>query len=185
MWEELCYSNKWKHLATLHHPETIDGNFTVSGKLPLPPPRKLTPRKFPPRKLAPMKIPPYEYSPLWKLFPVKITLKKFASKKIALYETPSPLINHTNKRKNKITIFFALKNAMQHNILIKITKVFLDTQMISQKVRGLDTFLTEWKKSKDWTKAKIAKWPLLASCTSHGELILGSQTIKFGKYVNY
>ena len=32
-------------------------------------------------------------------------------------------------------------------------------------------------------KAKIAKWHLLASCTSQGELKLGSQTIKFGKYL--
>ena len=32
-------------------------------------------------------------------------------------------------------------------------------------------------------KAKIAKWHLLASCTSQGELKLGSQIIKFGKYV--
>ena len=32
-------------------------------------------------------------------------------------------------------------------------------------------------------KAKIAKWQLLASCTSQGELKLGSQIIKFGKYV--
>ena len=32
-------------------------------------------------------------------------------------------------------------------------------------------------------KAKITKWGLLASCTSQGELKLGSQTIKFYKYV--
>ena len=45
------------------------------------------------------------------------------------------------------------------------------------------TVFTEWKKSKNWTKAQIAKWHLLASCTSQGELKLGSQIIKFGKYV--
>ena len=39
------------------------------------------------------------------------------------------------------------------------------------------------KKSKNRTKAKIAKWHLLASCASQGELKLGSQTIKFGKYL--
>ena len=32
-------------------------------------------------------------------------------------------------------------------------------------------------------EAKIAKCHLLASCTSQGKLKLGSQTIKFGKYV--
>ena len=32
-------------------------------------------------------------------------------------------------------------------------------------------------------KAKIAKWHLRTSCTSQGELKLGSQIIKFGKYV--
>ena len=72
---------------------------------------------------------------------------------------------------------------MKYNILFKITKVLSDTQMISQKIQGLDNFFTEWKKSKNWPKAKIAKWHLLASCTSQGELKLGSQIIKFGKYV--
>ena len=72
---------------------------------------------------------------------------------------------------------------MQYNILIKITKVPFDTQMILQEILGLDTFFTEWKKSKNRTKAKIVKWHLLASCTSQGELKLGNQIIKFGKYV--
>ena len=43
--------------------------------------------------------------------------------------------------------------------------------MISQKIRGLDTFSTEWKKSKNPPKA------------SQGELKLGSQIIKFSKYL--
>ena len=116
------------------------------------------PRKFPPMKILP---------------PEKITPN----------EIPSPFINHTNERKNKITKFFALKKAVQYNILIKITKVLFDTQMISQKILGLDTFFTEWKKSKNRTKAKIAKWHLHAICTTQGELKLGSQIIKFGKYV--
>ena len=51
---------------------------------------------------------------------------------------------------------------MQHNILIKITNVVFDTQMISQKILGLDTFFTEWKKFKNRKKAKITKWHLLA-----------------------
>ena len=118
---------------------------------------KLPPRTLPTRKLPPMKIPPHEI--------------------------PSPIINHTNERKNKMTKVFALKKAVQHYLLIKITKVFFDTQMISQKILGLDTFFTEWKKSENRTKAKFAKWDLLASCASQGELKLGSQTIKFGKYV--
>ena len=86
----------------------------VSGKLPA---RKLPPRIFPPRKLPPGKITPNEIA--------------------------SPLINHTNERKNKITKFFALKKAVQYNILIKITNVLFDTQMISQKILCLDTFFTE------------------------------------------
>ena len=78
----------------------------------------MTPQKFAPEKI----LPPLKIAPL---------------------EIPSPLINNTNKRKNKITNFFALKKAVQHNILTKITKVLFDTQMISQKILGLDTFFTE------------------------------------------
>ena len=131
----------------------------VSGKLP---PRKLLPRKLPtrkssPRKLPPVKILPYDSSTLWKLPP-----RKFPPMKITPLEIPSRLTNHANERKNKIAKFFALNKAVQHNILIKITKVLFDTQMISQKILGLDTFFTEWKKSKNQTKAKIAKWHLLA-----------------------
>ena len=47
------------------------------------------------------------------------------------------------KEKIKLPKFLALKNAMQHNIIIKITKVFFDTQMISQKILGLDTYFAE------------------------------------------
>ena len=110
---------------------------------------------------------PRENPPTWKNYPNEI---------------PSPLINYRNERKNKITKFFALKKAVQYNILIKITKVLFDTQMISQKILGLDAFFTEWKISKNRTKAKIAKWHLLASCISQGGLKLGSQIIKFGTH---
>ena len=72
------------------------------------------------RKTAP---PPPENNPYESSPPVKI----------APYEIPSPLKNHTNERKNKVTKIFALKKAVQHNILIKITKVLFDTHMISQK----------------------------------------------------
>ena len=121
-----------------------------------PPP----PVKTAPQNISPEKIAPWENYPQW---------------------NPFPPINHTNERKNKITKFFALKKAVQYNILIKITNVLFDTQMISQKILRLDTFFTEWKKSKNRTKARITKWHLLASCTSQGELKLGSQIIKFGK----
>ena len=47
------------------------------------------------------------------------------------------------KVKTKLQIFFALKKAVQYNILIKITKVLFDTHIISQKILGLDTFFTE------------------------------------------
>ena len=80
-------------------------------------PVKITPRNLRPRKLPPGKITPNE--------------------------VPLSLINHTNGRKNKITNFFVLKKAVQYNILIKITKVLFDTQMISQKILGLNTFFTE------------------------------------------
>ena len=113
------------------------------------------------------KIAPYEYSHLWELPPVKITPQNFSPEKIpppgkiTPNEIPSPLINHTNERKNKIIEFFVLKKAVQYNIFIKITKVLFDTQTISQKILDLDTFFTEWKKSKYRTKFKIAKWHLL------------------------
>ena len=132
----------------------LDIFWAVSGKLL---PRKLPPRKFPPRKLPPMKISPYESSPLWKLPQKTLLLRKLPPGKITPNEIPSPLINHTNERKNKIIEFFALKKAVQYNILIKIAKVLFDTQTISQKILGLDTFFTEWKKSKYRTKVKIAK----------------------------
>ena len=139
-------------------------------------------------KIPPMNIATYESSPLWKLPPRIFPTRKLSPVKIPPWENypneiPSPLINHTNGRKNKITNFFGLKKAVQYNILIKITKVLFDTEMISQKILGLDTFYTDWKKSKNLTKAKIGKWHLLACCTSKGELKLGSQIIKFGKYV--
>ena len=89
------------------------------------PPVKITPQKFVPEKIAP-----------W---------ENYTPRKITPNEIPSPLINHTNESKNKITKFFASKKAVQYNIFIKITKVLFDTHMISQKILGLDTFSTEWK----------------------------------------
>ena len=159
--------------------------------------RKIVPRKITPapRTLPPMKIPPSLWiSPPWKICPEKITPQKFATEKITLYENfppekitseeiPIPLINHINERKSKIAKFFALKKALRHNILIKITKVLFDARMILQKILGLHTFFTEWKMSKNLTEAKITKWNLLVSCTTQGELKLGSRSIKFDKYM--
>ena len=87
--------------------------------------------KINPQNVSPEKIAPCESSPRWENFP---------------QWNPSPLINYTSERKNKITKFFALKKAVQYNIFIKITKILFDTQMISQKILGLDIFFTEWKK---------------------------------------
>ena len=98
------------------------------------PPRKLPLWKYPPMKAPPCENYPPEFFP-WENCP----LWKFPSGKIALNEIPSPLINHKNERKNKITKLFVLKKTVQYNSLF-------DTQMISQKILGLDTFFTEWKK---------------------------------------
>ena len=100
--------------------------------------RKIAPQKITHKKIAPYENPRYEYSPLWKFLLVKITPQNFAPEKIvpceiSPHEIPSPLTNHANESKNKNTKFFALKKAVQHNILIKITKVLFDTHMISQK----------------------------------------------------
>ena len=46
---------------------------------------------------------------------------------------------------------------------------------------ALRYFLYRVKKIQNRTKARMTKWHLLASCTSQGELKLGSQIIKFGK----
>ena len=113
------------------------------------PPENYLQENCPPEKSPP---PWKEPLPIWTLSPVKITPRtlpprKLAPGKIIPNEIPSPLINHTNERKSKITKFFALKKALQYNILIKITKVLFDTQMISHKILGLDTFFTEWKKN--------------------------------------
>ena len=129
------------------------------------PHRKLPPRKLHPMKITPMNISPYEWFPLWKSPPRIFSPRKLPPGKITPNKISSPLINHTNERKNKIKKFFALKKAVQYNILIKITNILFDTQMVSQKILGLDTFFAEWKKFKNWTKEQITKWHLLASCT--------------------
>ena len=124
-----------------------------------PPPKK---KKVAPRKLPPMKARPYENYP-----------QKFVLEKISPWENypqwnPLPAYKSYKWKKQQNYKIFCLEesSAIQHPCIM-----------------GLDSFFTEWKKSKNRTKAQIVKWHLLASCTSQGELKLGSQIIKFGKYV--
>ena len=49
------------------------------------------------------------------------------------------------KVKTKLQIFFALKKAVQYNILIKITKVLFDTHNLTENT-GLRYFLYRIKK---------------------------------------
>ena len=128
--------------------------------------RKIAPRKIAPQKFAHENIacapPPSENCPQWKNLPPCMNSPPYESSPCENYPPPVssrnlpprklapmkilPWINYTNERKDKFTKFFDLKKAVQHNILIEITKALFDTQMISQKILGLDTFFTEWKK---------------------------------------
>ena len=112
-------------------------------------PQKIALQKTTSQKIAPQKIVPYESFPC-ENYPSEFSPQKVVPcenspppRKITPNEIFSPLRNHKNERKNKITKFFALKKVLQYNILIKITKVLFDTQMFSQKILGLDTFFTE------------------------------------------
>ena len=98
---------------------------------------KIAPKKITHQKIAYQKVTPYENTR-----PTPLPMKA-PPEKITPHEIPSPLINHINVRKNKIAKLFALQKAVQRNILIKITKVLFDTQIISYKILGLDTFFTE------------------------------------------
>ena len=115
-------------------------------------PREYCLRPPPPQKIAPNE----KTSPLvWIVHPMKAPPAKITPPPVSSRNLPPrklapmkilPWINYTNERKDKFTKFFDLKKAVQHNILIEITKALFDTQMISQKILGLDTFFTEWKK---------------------------------------
>ena len=70
--------------------------------------------------------------------------------KIIPNEIPSPLTYHTNERKDKTTKFFAFNKAAQYIILIKITKVLFDTQMIT----GLTYFLYRVKEIQKLNESK-------------------------------
>ena len=59
-----------------------------------------------------MNIPPM------KALPGNLAPRKLPPGKITPNEILSPLINHANERKNKVTKFFALKKAVQYNIFI-------------------------------------------------------------------
>ena len=117
--------------------------------------------KVPPRKLPPMKIPPLL---LW-IFPAmkaphcenyrseNCPLGKFPPGKITPNGIPSPLINHTNERKNKI---FCLEKTVQYSILITITKVLFDTQMIPQKILGFFYRMKKIQKSNESENHQVA-----------------------------
>ena len=86
--QKIALNEKTSPLVWIVHPmKAPTAKFT-------PPP--ISSRNLPPGKLAPMKILPWKNSP---------------------HKIPSPLINYTNERKDKITKCFALKKAVQHNIL--------------------------------------------------------------------
>ena len=80
---------------------------------------------------------PHEYSPLWKLRPVKITPPpEYCPRENAPWENyptwenypqwnplPTYISYKWKKKQNKIIKFFVLKKAAQYSILMKITKV--------------------------------------------------------------
>ena len=115
--------------------------------------RKIAPQKITPKKIAPQKIAPCENTPLWifppmKYPPVKITPQKLAPEKISPWENypqwnPLPTYKSYKWKKKQNYKIFCLEEscAIQHPYIL-----------------GLDTFFTEWKKSKNRTKEKIAKF---------------------------
>ena len=127
-----------------------------------------------------------ENCPLWKYPPVKITPQNFSPEKIAPwanYPQSNPLPTNKSyqwKKKQNCKIFCLEEScAIQHPYQNNQGPLWYTDDLTENT--GLRYFLYKMKKSKNWTKAKIAKWHLLASCTSQGELKLGSQIIKFGK----
>ena len=84
-------------------------------------------RKITPPKITHQKIVAYESSPC-KKHPPEIYLRE---------NPPPPWENHAPWNilpTYKSYKFFAVKKAVQHNILIKITKVLFNTHMIWQKI---------------------------------------------------
>ena len=139
--------------------------------------RKIAPRKIAPQKFAheniacappPQKIAPNEKtSPLvWivhpmKAPPAKITppprlLKKFAPEKIGPYEN-SPLNKLYKWKKRQIYKIFWLEEscATQHPYRNNQGPLWYTNDLTENT--GLRYFLHKMKKN--WTKAKIAKWP--------------------------
>ena len=103
--------------------------------------------KIAPPKITHQKIVPYESSPCKKHPP-----------EICLRENFPPWENHppwNTLPTYKSYKFLAVKKAVQYNILIKITKVLFDIQMITQKTLGLDTFFTEGQNPKIKRKRKL------------------------------
>ena len=56
---------------------------------------------------------------------------------------PLPIYKSYKWKKQQKHKKFSLQKAVQHHIVIKTVKVFLDIDMVSQKILALDTFFTE------------------------------------------
>ena len=130
---------------------------------------------MPPRKLPPMKAPPCENYP-----------KNFSPRKISPWENYSqsnPLPTYKSykwKKKQNYKIFCLEEScAIQHPYQNNQGPLWYTNNLTENT--GLRYFLYRMKKIQKSNES--AKWHLLASCTSQGELKLGSQIIKFGKYV--
>ena len=151
----------------------------VSRKLPpekLPPPQKIAHEK-----IAPYENTPYEYPPLWKLPPQKFAPEKIAPYEIPPHEIPSPLTKHTNESKIKCTKFFAFKKAVQHNILIKTSKVPFYTDNLTENP-GLRYFLYRMKKIRKSNEGENRQMTFTCQLHKSGRTKT-RQLIKFGKYV--
>ena len=135
------------------------------------------------RKIAPQKIAPYENTPLWIFSPMKITPHIFAPWENYPHWNPLPTCKSYEWKKKQSYLFFCLEEScgIRHPYQNNQGLPWYTYDLTENT--GLDTFFTEWKKSKNWTKAKFAKWHLRDSCTSQGELKLGNQIIKFGTYM--
>ena len=117
------------------------------------------------------KIAPYESSYLRKLPPWNLPSGKITPNKIL-----SPLINHTNERKSKIIKFFSLEEscAIQHPYQNNQGPHWYTDDLTENS--GLRYFFL-------YRMKKIQKSNESENRTGQGELKLGSQIIKFGKYV--
>ena len=149
---------------------------------------KLSPGKSPPAPPKKKIVSLWKY-PLW-IFPlVKITPQNFSPEKIGpwrnyLQWNPLPIYKSCKwKKKQNYRIFYLEEScAIQHPYQNNQGPLWYTGDLTENT--GIRYFLYRIKKnSKNRTKVKMVKWHLLASCTIQGELKLGSQIIKLGKYV--